>query len=85
MAHGFRKEIIEILSSYPIQSDYQAGTGSTFLTRSGVSNNDNIFNIKEFSKKLIDLFPINLREHIYGLNQLKNNSIKNKKFFKKLK
>ncbi len=84
MAHGVREKIIEVLSEYPIQSDYQSGTGSTYLDRSGDSEN-NIFNIKNLAKKLINLLPRDLTEHFYGLYQLKNNSIKNKKFFKKWK
>ena len=85
MAHGVRKEIIEILSSYPIQSDYEADTGSTYIDRSRVSENNNNWNIRDFAKSLIDFLPRNLKEHIYGLNQLKNNSIKNKKFFTRWK
>ena len=83
MVHGIREKVVDIMSSYPIQSDYQVGSGSTYLAVKGGGYKRSF--IKEVAKKMVDMFPNTIKDNLYGLYQLRNSKISNSSFYSKWK
>lgn len=76
MVHAIRKEIVELFSTYPIQSDYV----TVYETNKHNSSN-NRTTIKEYMKRLFNYLPKCFRNYIHGKLQFKKYSLNNKAFY----
>ena len=74
MVHAVRKEITELFSEYPIQSDYV----NLYDDKSNINENKNM--LKTFIKSIL---PTKIKNIIIGNLQLKKYSLKNGDFFRK--
>jgi hypothetical protein len=83
MVHAVRTEIKPIFTSYPIQSDYQSIYEDKVNDASRHTINTSKTLVKGFLQKIINLLPMQYRNFIYGVRQLRNNSFSNRGFYKK--
>ena len=81
MVHAIKHENKSIFSKYPLQSDYAAIFKKTVSPPN--SNQEKLGFLRHLLKFIYKILPQNIRNHVSGLRQLSNYSIKNQKFYKK--